>query len=374
MHIVRFQRWLWLPVAVLAALAAWQPSSSPILPVLPRATTAHGLTPMLQEVLLPSTTPAVHSSALVELPQGDRLMFWFGGRREGATDVAVWQSHYHAGEWSAPRALVRPKSVGSDEWRYVKKVGNPLAVRLANGDIQLFFVSVSMGGWAGSSLNLIRSSDGGQTWSGAQKLVTSPFLNISTLARTRAVPLADGGFYLPVYHEFLRKFPELLRFDRTGQLVDKTRMSAQHQLLQPALAQTGEQQLVSLLRDGKGQYTYWQQSRNAGLSWSAPQPVPLVNHDSSLAVARLPDGRVLAVYNDGEHMREQLALAVSRDMRNWRHLGWLESRPGSDEEYSYPAILVDGDIVDISYTWQRKQIKHVRFNLAWLDDPKRLQP
>lgn len=367
------KRWLWLPTALLAAWACWQSPTIPALPVLHRVTVQVPV-PFLQETLLPSATPAVHSAALVDLSGGDRLMFWFGGRREGATDVAIWQSRFHAGEWSAPRAIVRPESASSNEWRYIKKIGNPLAVRLANGDIQLFFVSVSLGGWAGSSLNQMRSSDGGQTWSSASKIITSPFLNISTLVRTRTVPLADGGFYLPVYHEFLRKFPELLRFDRAGQLVDKTRMSQQHQLLQPALVQIGDQKLASFLRDGKGQYVHLQESRDAGQNWSAPQPLSLVNHDSSLAVARLPDGRLLAVYNDGAHMREQLALAVSTDARHWRHMGWLERRPGSGEEYSYPAILVDGETVDISYTWQRKQIKHVRFNLAWLDDPKRARP
>lgn len=363
-------RWSWIALALLAGAWAYRPLPPAQLPALAPTLVLPGHAPQFKASLLPAPTRSVHSSALIELPQGGRLMFWFGGSREGATDVAIWQSRWQNGAWSQPRAIMRPGQAGAGEWRYIKKVGNPLAVRLANGDIQLFFVSVSLGGWAASSLNVTRSRDGGETWSAAEKVGTSPFLNISTLARTHAVPLADGGFYLPVYHEFARKFPELLRFDARGALIGKIRMSAQHQLLQPAMVQVGPQHLLSFLRDGKGKQIHLQESHDAGQSWSAPEPIVLINRDSSATVTRLPDGRLLAVANDGEKMREQLALLTSRDGRNWEHKGWLEYRPGSGEEYSYPAVLVEGDTVDVSYTWRRKQIKHVRFNLAWLDTPR----
>jgi len=367
-------RWWWLPLTLAAGAWAYHPLQAPALPPLPAIVRASAAEPAFSATLLPAPTRAVHSSSIIDLEGGDRLLFWFGGSREGATDVAIWQSRWHKGQWSEPRAIMRPESAGAAEWRYIKKVGNPLAVKLANGDIQLFFVSVSFGGWAASSLNITRSADGGQTWSPARKVGTSPFLNISTLARTHATPLADGGFYLPVYHEFARKFPELLRFDARGELIGKTRMSAQHQLLQPAMVQVGPHRLISFLRDGRGQYIHKQESFDAGQTWTAPEPIQLINRDSSATVTRLRDGRLLAVANDGQKMREQLALFISRDGEEWQHKGWLEHRPGSGEEYSYPSIHTDGDIVDITYTWQRKNIKHVRFNLAWLDDSGRKQP
>jgi predicted neuraminidase len=367
-------RWWWLPLTLVAGAWAYHPLKAPALPPLPSSDVVRMAKPYSAETLLPAPTKAVHSSTLIDVDGGDRLMFWFGGSREGATDVAIWQSRWHRGVWSEPRAIMNPARAGADEWRYIKKVGNPLAVKLANGDIQLFFVSVSLGGWAGSSLNVTRSSDQGKTWSTAHKVGTSPFLNISTLARTHATPLADGGFYLPVYHEFIRKFPELLRFDANGELVDKVRMSAQHQLLQPAMVQVGRHRLLSFLRDGRGQAIHKQESFDAGQSWTSPEPIELINRDSSATVTRLRDGRLLAIANDGQKMREQLALFVSHDGEEWQHKGWLEYRPGSGEEYSYPSVHVDGDTIDVSYTWQRKNIKHVRFNLAWLDDAGRLKP
>jgi predicted neuraminidase len=367
-------RWWWLPLTLAAGAWAYHPLKAPQLPSLPADVQPPAATAQFATTLLPAPTRSVHSSSIIDTGNGDRLLFWFGGSREGATDVAIWQSRWHNGQWSAARAIMTPELAGAAEWRYIKKVGNPLAVKLANGDIQLFFVTVSLGGWAASSLNVTRSADGGQTWLPARKVGTSPFLNISTLARTKATPLADGGFYLPVYHEFARKFPELLRFDAEGQLVNKTRMSAQHQLLQPAMVQIGPDHLLSFLRDGRGQFIHRQESRDAGVSWSDPEKIALINRDTSAAVTRLNDGRLLVIANDGEKMREQLALLVSRDGRSWEHKGWLEHRPGSGEEYSYPAVFVAGDTVDVTYTWQRKNIKHVRFNLAWLDDEKRMKP
>ena len=35
-------------------------------------------------------------------------------------------------------------------------------------------------------------------------------------------------------------------------------------------------------------------------------------------------------------------------------------------EFSYPAIQIHDGIIDILYTDERKDIKHVRFNQAWL--------
>lgn len=169
---------------------------------------------------------------------------------------------------------------------------------------------------AASSLNQIQSKDDGASWSAAKRLVTSPFLNISTLVRSRAVNLSDGGFYLPVYHELIYKFPEMLRFDKTGNLIDKQRMSSKHPFVAARHGvQAADQRLISLLRDGNGQNIHVQVSRNAGKDWSAPQPLPLVNRDSSVAVARLADGRLLLVYNDGDKGREQLVLAISADSR-----------------------------------------------------------
>jgi hypothetical protein len=61
-------------------------------------------------------------------------------------------------------------------------------------------------------INVIMSEDQGFTWSALPSLITPPFINIGTL---RSVwPIRMVG--LPVYHEFLCKFPEYLYLDGNG--------------------------------------------------------------------------------------------------------------------------------------------------------------
>ncbi|WP_206323709.1 exo-alpha-sialidase, partial [Pseudomonas viridiflava] len=94
--------------------------------------------------------------------------------------------------------------------KYIRKLGNPVIALAPDKRLWLFYVSVSVGGWAGSTVNAMVSSDMGANWSPPRQLVTSPFLNISTLVRAAPVFHADGSIGLPVYHEFLGKFAEYL--------------------------------------------------------------------------------------------------------------------------------------------------------------------
>ena len=120
--------------------------------------------------------------------------------------------------------------------RYVAKLGNPVAGRAADGTLRLFYVTVSLGGWAGSSITTMTSNDEGATWSAPQRLITSPFINISTLVKGTPFLYADGSMGLPVYHEFFSKFAEILHLDAAGKVIDKQRLARAGQgTLQPVV-------------------------------------------------------------------------------------------------------------------------------------------
>ncbi|MFN7094979.1 MAG: exo-alpha-sialidase, partial [Burkholderiales bacterium] len=95
---------------------------------------------------------------------------------------------------------------------------------------------------------------------------------------------------------------------------------------------------------------------------SQPVATTLTNRDSSLVVAKVGDNTLLMVHNIGP--RSYLALDISHEGKIWQHVAVLENTP--EKEFSYPSIQVHNGIVDILYTWNRKSIKHLRFNLAWL--------
>lgn len=315
----------------------------------------------------PAYLPAAHSSSFVMLPNESLMAFWFAGTKEGRPDVKIWHSLYEDGKWSMATSLVDPKMISEANHRYVVKVGNPVIYKAQNGELHLFVVSVSVGGWSGSTLNHLTSEDNGKTWSKPERIVISPFFNISTLVRTSAVSLNDGGFYLPVYHEFIRKYPELLRFDANGKFIEQIRITSKNNMLQPSIMPISSDSAYAYFRnsstDLSSKTLFASETEDGGHNWSQPISTNLTNHDSSIVAVNLNDGRFMMVYN--QENRSHLWLAISYNGIDWKPVYQLENADG--EEFSYPDVQVNGDTIDIMYTNNRQNIKHVRFNREWLN-------
>lgn len=321
-------------------------------------------------LLLPQVAPSSHAAALAADAEGRPLLVWFAGSREGAADVQIYFSRFTAGVWSAPRAVAERQQMQAVGGRYLRKLGNPLLALDGEGWLHLWFVSVSIGGWAGASLNHQSSADGGVTWSPPRRLVTAPFLNVSTLVRNSPLLLQGGGFALPVYHEFISKHGEWLLLAADGETVlDKARMPAARPLLQPAVAPTSEG-LLAVLRDagpGPGALRT-ARSSDGGSHWKEGPALAIANPNSAAAMIRLADGRLLLACNPIAQNRNKLSLWLSGDAgASWRESRVVESSPSEREEYSYPALLQGGDgQVHLVYTWNRQTIKHVRLPLGVL--------
>jgi predicted neuraminidase len=86
----------------------------------------------------------------------------------------------------------------------------------------------------------------------------------------------------------------------------------------------------------------------------------LPNPNAGIDAVTLADGRQLLVYNHTTGGRGKLNVAISRDGRVWKTVLTLEDAPG---EYSYPAVIQASDgTVQITYTYQRRSVKHVVLN------------
>jgi len=318
----------------------------------------------------------VHSATAAEISGGRLRAFWYGGSREGASDVALYTSIYSLGRWSPERVVATRESAQRQLQRYVRKLGNPVVGRDHRGRLCLYFVSVSVGGWAGSAINLMVSEDEGETWSPPRRLVASPFFNISTLVKGFPLLFSDGAVGLPVYHELLGKFGELLRLDAEGRVVLKTRLSWGQSSLQPVIVPRSDREAVGFMRYSGDPPNRILRVRTAdgGVHWSPPVKIALPNPNAAIGSTLLAGGPLLLVFNNAEENREDLSLAISKDFGDtWRIAHRLEgdssSSPAPVPEYSYPWIMQDqvGDI-HVFYTWGRSRIKHVRFNRAWLEE------
>ncbi len=316
-------------------------------------------------------SPHVHAASALPTTDGGILAFWYGGSREGAKDVKIFQARWHHGlkSWSEPEEIMGPRALSFALRRYVKKVGNPLAIRVANGDIWLTFVSVSIGGWAGSQLNWISSSDDGLTWSAPKRWVTSPFFNVSTLVKSPGQLYLNHWVGIPIYHEFIGKFAEYLILDSDGRIQHKARMDWGRDNLQPLVLPLSEDSAASYLRfaGGAPNQLLYTRSDDAGVSWQPSEPIALPNPNASVAGVGLSSQEQILVFNNSKIDRRVLSLGYSSDQgKHWETIHDFENAQDDVGEFSYPVLINDGDLFHLFYTWNRKHIKHLYFDQAWL--------
>lgn len=361
----------------------------------------------------------VHSSSVTALPGGDLMAVWFAGSREGAADVQVRIARFDAKttEWGPEQILVTRETTRDGTRRYIRKLGNPVIALGPDNRLWMFYVSVSVGGWATSAINVMVSQDMGANWSAPRQLVTSPFFNISTLVRAAPVFHADGSIGLPVYHEFMGKFAEYLYLSADGAVIDKFRISRGKHSLQPTIvAQDGQRAIAMLRYAGETHHRVLaSRTQDAGQTWSEPYPLEPSNPNSSLSAIGTADDGLLVALNDLEDGRFKLSLyGTDAQLDQWRTLVELDQSPdplgqpfspeaykeiigegfrassgarrlgleqrflsnldyrvckprGCEFEYEYPYFSRSPDgMYHLVYSWNNTFIKHVSFNEAWL--------
>ena len=366
---------------------------------------------------------AVHAASVVELRDGRLRAVWFSGSREGAGDVAIKTSVMDSANlrWGEETTLFDRQRIQQGLWRYVKKLGNPVIARMPDGSLIVWLVNVSMGGWAGSSITWLRSTDEGFSWSAPIRLVTSPFLNISTLVKGAPFFYRDGQIGLPVYHEFVTKFGEILRISPQGRVVDKIRIPGSQTSLQPVVLITGPERAQAYMRSGNSTAVMTSATEDAGKTWSATLATSWPNPDSALAGTVSATGQQWLALNPMPKSREILALlqtsnagafdganplivessptpATRLSVNDYERLlgdelkayGASESQIeayiasakrqlcGTDsclQEFSYPYLLQSRDgYLHLVYTWHRSRIKHVRLDPLKVPQPDAVSP
>ena len=314
--------------------------------------------------------PMVHVASLAEMPDGIMAAVWYGGAAECRSDVKIYFAQKEPGAlWTAPRVIMTREEAERELSRPVKALGNALLLANPNGSLRLLFVTIAMGKWSGSQLNTCLSCDGGMTWGRAKRLTLSPFFNFSELVRNRAIPRAEGGWCVPIYQEFLGKFPELLWLgDRNGRLIyGKTRIAGGCSTFQPSLVPLTDMDARVILRDyTEARKIHVSSSADGGRSWLPPKSTELPNPDAGISGLRLSDGRILVAFKDSAKDRSNLTIAVcDPDMEHCRRLAVLENEQGAN--FSYPFLMRSSDrVIHMAYTRKGKAIALTSFNEAWI--------
>jgi predicted neuraminidase len=295
---------------------------------------------------------SAHASTLVETREG-LVAAWFAGTREGAPDVGIFSSRQVKGVWTPPVEVAT--GVQADGTRF--PCWNPVLFETSSNTLTLFYkVGPSPRGWWGMRRF---SRDAGKTWSDAERLpdgILGPIKN-------KPVRLADGTILSssstesPAQPSVWRvHFERSTDAGRTWTIVRPEASDKDVDAIQPSVLfhEGGRLQAVGRTRAGRIFETW---SSDGGRSWSPLTLTTLPNPSAGTDAVTLKDGRHLIVYNHTEKGRTPLNVALSSDGRQWNPALVLEQDPG---EYSYPAVIQTNDgLVHITYTWERKRIKHV---------------
>lgn len=292
--------------------------------------------------------PSCHASTIVET-QGRLAAAWFGGTAERNPDTGIWLAHFEGGKWTP--AIEVANGVQSPMLRY--PCWNPVLFQPKEGPLLLFYkVGPNPVDWWGM---LMRSEDGGRTWSKPDRLpegILGPIKN-------KPVQLENGDLLCPTSTEkggwrvyFERISSQGMSWHATASINDGVAIGA----IQPSILVHPDGILQAVGRTRQG-HIFSANSSDQGRTWRPMTLLDLPNPNSGTDAVTLHDGRSLLVYNHSTTARTPLNVALSSNGWHWKPVLTLENTPG---EFSYPAVIQTQDgLVHITYTWNRKRIRHV---------------
>jgi BNR repeat-like domain len=321
---------------------------------------------------MPEGARAAHASSLLVMPPESPAaltLFWFSGERESGPQVQIAASQLDriSHTWSAPRIVVNRQRMGEQLGHGLRRLGNPVPWRDAQGRVHLFVVATGWGGWAASRILHLQQRG---TASPAEALDFEPvgvlplswFWNISYLVRNAVLPLQDGGMVLPVHFELGSKVPAQLRFAHDGSFLGAQRISRRDFALQPTLLPQAPQQWLALMRDERpAGHIVVARTRDGGQHWEDAPDLSEPNPDSAIAALLLAPGQMLLAHNPVQSGRAHLQLSYSAEGTRWQPLQTL-AKGQSPDEFSYPSMAWADGSLWVVYTLDREVLAWQQFS------------
>jgi len=301
--------------------------------------------------------PACHASTVIKC--GDRLIAaWFGGAHEKNPDVEIWCSYRDAGVWSAPQMV----SVKSDIpcW-------NPVLFEMEDGLVTLFYkIGHEIEEW---KTMVAISRDRGENWSEPVELIPGDTSGGRGPVKNKPLRLSNGRILAPNSVEknepvFWRCFIDVYENGEWSQrAIPVMAEEAEANVIQPTLWESSPGHVHALMRSNRG-CIFRSDSADYGDTWSPAYPTAMPNNNSGLDCVRLDNGTLALVCNPVEKnwgYRSPLSVFLSTDNGlTFEKALDLETDEG---EYSYPAIIAEGDRLYITYTHKRQRIAFCEISL-----------
>jgi hypothetical integral membrane protein (TIGR02206 family) len=364
--------------------------------------------------ILQPQTEHVHSSSIVELPDGDLFAVYYrGGGERRADDVRLEGARLAKGgaAWSAPFPVA--DTPGFPDC-------NPIAYVDTRGNLSVVWPAILDNRWESA---LLRSraaptaswrsgpppwSDGGvillrpdnlqektepfarsllatlppgaardEVAQFIERLADKLYNRLGWMPRSHALRLPGGRILLPLYSDTF-SLGLIAVSDDDGATWRASDPIVSLGGVQPSLVRKQDGTIVAYMRDNgpPPQRVIVASSRDDGMTWTAGTDSEVPNPGSSVEVIALRDGSWLMVLNDTEDGRARLSAWLSEDEgRTWPHRRAIEDAPGGS--YSYPSVLQSEDgLIHVSYSHvgpapaqggrRLEAIKHVAFEPEWV--------
>ena len=363
------------------------------------------------EAYLPSPMVQNHAAFIERMDDGTLACLWFGGSLEGKSDISIHASVLAAGAARWGEAV----QLSDDPDRSEQ---NPVLWRTGRGEWQLFHTAQPSGNQDECLLRARPISLDGALKGGQPRDIELP---LGSFIRGRFVRRADGAWMMPIFRCISRPGQRWNGSHDTaavGVSHDEGQTWSMHEVpgsigsVHMTIVPLDGDHMVAFYRRRQSDFVHRSESRDGGITWSAPAPTDVPNNNSSINVIRLRDGRLamlcnptsaatsadrrVSLYDEIEEgddrpdasggcspiwgvPRAPMTLCISGDGgKTWPIRRIVDDSPGTclsnnsidgrNKELSYPYLLEgEGGELHLAYTYFRRAIKYVRLPAGWID-------
>lgn len=300
-------------------------------------------------------TDTTHASTITKLNNGDLMSAWFGGSGEGDADVRIWFSVYSDGKWSEAKQIPSEDTVA--HW-------NPVLENFGLFTRLYYKVGEDTENWV---TKYVDTYNNGKTWTSAKELVEGDTSGGRGPVRSKLLTTSKGVIIAPASTEQgeWKAFFDISKDG--GKTWTKTAfVESDTEMIQPTLWEDLDGGIHAFFRTKAGKI-YRSDSTDGGYTWCEAYPINLPNNNSGIDVVMSDNGWLWLAYNPIaiSGMRNTLMLSVSKDGgETWKDVEVLADNIIPFNEYSYPSMIIDGNTLYITFTYERQRIDYAIIEFA----------